>query len=61
MTSREREMAALVCTGIADKDIARRLGIEFSTVRTHLQRMFDKFGVHNRTQLQRRLYNAGKD
>ena len=61
MTSREREIAALVCTGITDKDIARRLGIEFSTVRTHLQRMFDKFGVHNRTQLQRRLYNAGKD
>ncbi len=60
LTAREHQIAALVCQGVTDKDIARKLGIGFSTVRTHLQRMFDKLGVHNRTQLQSCLYRLVK-
>jgi DNA-binding CsgD family transcriptional regulator len=55
LTGRERDIAALVCKGVPDKAIARALGIEFSTVRTHLKRIFDKLDVHNRTQMQARL------
>lgn len=60
LTAREREIAALVGGGLADKEIARKLGIGFSTVRTHLQRIFEKLGVHNRTQLQQAVFRAGR-
>jgi hypothetical protein len=37
--------------GWSDKAIARRLGIGFTTVRTHLGHAFRKLGVENRVQL----------
>jgi len=53
LTTRERQVVSHVCSGMSDKDIARELGISFATVRTHLDRAFQKLGVDNRVKLAR--------
>jgi DNA-binding NarL/FixJ family response regulator len=50
MTAREREVLALLGTGLANKAIARRLGISEATVKAHLTRVFRQIGVTDRTQ-----------
>jgi DNA-binding NarL/FixJ family response regulator len=50
MTAREREVLALLGTGLANKAIARRLGISEATVKAHLTRVFRHIGVTDRTQ-----------
>lgn len=51
LTPREEQVARLLCAGRRDEDIARALGIAFSTVRTHLRSMFEKSGACGRTAL----------
>lgn len=53
LTRREREVVELVVEGLLDKEIAQRLGISYTTVRTHLDRSFQKLGVSNRSRLAR--------
>jgi DNA-binding NarL/FixJ family response regulator len=50
MTAREREVLGLLGTGLANKAIARRLGISEATVKAHLTRIFRQIGVTDRTQ-----------
>ncbi|HET7688898.1 MAG TPA: response regulator transcription factor [Nocardioidaceae bacterium] len=50
LTAREREVLALVREGLANKQIARRLGITERTVKAHLTSAFARIGVHDRTQ-----------
>lgn len=50
LTIREREVLGLVCRGLANKQIARRLGISEKTVKTHLGKAFQRIGVSDRTQ-----------
>ena len=49
LSQRELEVALMICEGLPDKVIAHRLGVEPSTVRTYLKRIFDKLGVHRRS------------
>lgn len=49
LTAREREVLALVATGLANKSIARRLTISEKTVKAHLTRVFTVLGVADRT------------
>ena len=49
LTEREREVLALVGMGLANKQIARRLGIAEGTVKAHLTRVFQQIGVRDRT------------
>ena len=49
LSQREREVALMIGEGLPDKVIAYRLGVEPSTVRTYLKRIFDKLGVHRRS------------
>jgi DNA-binding CsgD family transcriptional regulator len=51
LTQREIDVAVLVARGCTDVDIARVLGIGFSTVRTHLNRAMQKLGCANRAEL----------
>jgi DNA-binding CsgD family transcriptional regulator len=51
LTSRERDVALLVARGCPDKDISRVLDIGFATVRSHLQKCFDKLHCANRAEL----------
>jgi DNA-binding NarL/FixJ family response regulator len=50
MTAREREVLGLLGTGLANKAIARQLGISEATVKAHLTRIFRQIGVTDRTQ-----------
>jgi len=50
LTPREREVLALVAEGLANKQIARRLGIAEKTVKAHLTRVFAALDVTDRTQ-----------
>lgn len=56
LTPREREIALLVRDGSCNKTIARELGLGLPTVKTHLQHLFRKFDVSNRTELVRQLF-----
>ncbi|WP_321813469.1 MULTISPECIES: response regulator transcription factor [unclassified Paraburkholderia] len=58
LTRREREVVTLAAEGLLDKEIAQRLGISYTTVRTHLDRSFQKLGVSNRSRLARLLQTA---
>jgi DNA-binding NarL/FixJ family response regulator len=49
LTSREREVLGLVRDGLANKQIARRLGISERTVKAHLTSVFATIGVADRT------------
>ncbi|MBB3176977.1 LuxR C-terminal-related transcriptional regulator [Variovorax sp. Sphag1AA] len=51
LSEREREVAAAVCQGLTDKDIARRMGVGVPTIRTYLRRIFDKLGIDRRAAL----------
>jgi DNA-binding NarL/FixJ family response regulator len=50
LTAREQEVLALVAEGLANKVIARRMGISEKTVKAHLTSIFGRIGVTDRTQ-----------
>lgn len=50
LTPRETEVLSLVREGLANKQIARRLGITERTVKAHLTSAFARIGVQDRTQ-----------
>ncbi len=51
LTPRERELVGFVAAGASNKDIARRLSISVSTVKTHLTSIFAKLGLSTRLEL----------
>lgn len=53
LSRREAEVAQLVASGASDKEVARQLGIAYTTVRTHLNNAMGKLECANRTQLSR--------
>jgi len=55
LSAREREVAELAACGLHDKEIAKRLAISVTTVRTHIDHAFRKLGVYNRVMLSRSL------
>jgi two-component system, NarL family, response regulator LiaR len=50
LTAREHEVLRLVVEGLANKQIAQRLGIGEKTIKTHVSRVLAKLGVTDRTQ-----------
>jgi DNA-binding NarL/FixJ family response regulator len=50
LTPREAEVLGLVRQGLANRQIARRLGISERTVKAHLTSVFARIGVVDRTQ-----------
>ena len=50
LTPREEEVLSLVGEGLANKQIARRLGISEKTVKAHLTNVFQSIGVESRTE-----------
>jgi two-component system, NarL family, nitrate/nitrite response regulator NarL len=51
LTSREKQVIALIAAGYTNKDLARKLDISEHTVKHHLTNIFDKLGVSNRLEL----------
>jgi DNA-binding CsgD family transcriptional regulator len=56
LTRREREVTAHVSNGLTNAEIARVLVIEPSTVRKHLEHVFEKLGVSSRTAAVAKLH-----
>jgi DNA-binding CsgD family transcriptional regulator len=59
LSSRERELVALVAQGHTDTQIAAQLYISVSTVRSHLDRIRDKTSCRRRADLTRLALQAG--
>jgi DNA-binding NarL/FixJ family response regulator len=51
LTSREREVLALLAQGLANKVIAARLGITEHTVKTHVAAVYQKLDARNRAEV----------
>ena len=49
LTPRQRDLLRLVAAGHTNTQIARRLGITEGTVRTHLENIYTRLNVSNRT------------
>ena len=52
-TERERQVLSFVFEGLANKEIAGRIGVSESSVKASLQQLFAKTGVRTRSQLVR--------
>ena len=50
LTQRERDILNLLSEGCLDKEIADALGISLWTVHSHLKKIYEKLGVHTRTE-----------
>lgn len=50
LTPREKEVLRLMADGVASRDIASRLGISYTTVRTHIRSLGSKLGVHSKLE-----------
>jgi len=48
LSKRELQIAGLIDRGLSNKEIARRLGIQATTVKNHVHNILDKLGVHRR-------------
>jgi pimeloyl-ACP methyl ester carboxylesterase/DNA-binding CsgD family transcriptional regulator len=59
LTGREREVLALVARGLANDEIAARLGIASKTVRNQVSALFEKLGVSSRAQAIVKAREAG--
>ncbi len=50
LSPREIEILQKVAYGATTKEVADQLGISFHTVKTHLERIFEKLGANDRAQ-----------
>lgn len=59
LTSREREVLALIAQGLRNRDIAERLVISEKTVQNHISNIFSKLQVNDRSQAIVRALQGG--
>jgi DNA-binding NarL/FixJ family response regulator len=59
LTDREREVMALVATGLCNDEIAERLVVSPATAKTHVSRAMRKLHAHDRAQLVVLAYESG--
>jgi DNA-binding NarL/FixJ family response regulator len=65
LSPREIEVAALVHQGLSNKEVAARLYLGETTIKTHLHRIFARLGVASRVGValwyERRKVSAGSE
>jgi DNA-binding CsgD family transcriptional regulator len=59
LTNREQEIAALVASGMSNREIGVRLFISKRTVDAHVEHIYGKLGISSRVQLTRWLRAGG--
>lgn len=59
LTPREREVVALIASGLSNEEISRQIYISPSTAKTHAARAMTKLGARDRAQLVVFAYQAG--
>ncbi len=50
LTGQEQKVLGLILKGVTNKEIAKELSIELTTVKAHLKNAFQKLGVTTRSQ-----------
>ncbi len=58
LTNREQEVARLTIEGLNNKDIASRMGVDLTTVKSHLTNTFRKLKIKQRSELLYVLKNS---
>ncbi|MEU6957465.1 helix-turn-helix transcriptional regulator [Streptomyces sp. NPDC045714] len=51
LSTRQIEILSLIAKGHRDKEIAKHLGMSVRTVDSHLQRLYDRYGVRSRAAI----------
>jgi LuxR family maltose regulon positive regulatory protein len=59
LSNRELEVLQLLAAGLSNREIAKTLVIALGTVKNHLQNIYGKLDVHNRTQAVHRARELG--
>lgn len=59
LSAAQARLAAHIAEGLTLPDAALAMGVTFNTARTHLQRIYEKTGVHHQTALVRVLLSVG--
>jgi DNA-binding NarL/FixJ family response regulator len=52
---RQQEITALICLGYTNRQIAASLGLSPETVKSHVRRLFSRFGVSSRAEIRQLL------
>ncbi len=60
-TEREQQVLSCVFEGLANKEIAARIGVSESSIKATLQQLFSKTGVRTRSQLVRIVLEQHRD
>ena len=50
ISCRQADVWEFLALGMTNKMIARRLGVSENTVKTHINQLYPRLGVHSRTQ-----------
>jgi len=50
LSPRQRTIVGLIARGLPDKQIAKELGVTRRTVRTQLERLYRRHGIHSKPQ-----------
>ncbi|MEP4888032.1 MAG: response regulator transcription factor [Alphaproteobacteria bacterium] len=61
LSERETAVLGLLARGKSNKEIARDLGLQEATIKTHVTSVFRKLDVSNRTEAAREAYKFGLD
>jgi DNA-binding CsgD family transcriptional regulator len=61
LSGRERQVMELVATGASNATVATRLQLSPHTVRKHLENIYERLGVHTRTEALAALYSDLRD
>ena len=59
LTSRELEVAFLICEGLVNYEIAEKLFISYRTVKNHVYNLYRKCGVDSRIKLYKYMLKKG--
>lgn len=60
MTSRERDVIALIAEGLSNKEIAQRLHLATDTVKSHVHNILEELELHTRLEIARNVHSGDR-